>query len=674
MHIPDGYLSPSTCAVGYAVAVPVWMVASRRVAKVVKSQNIPMLAVFSALSFLVMMFNIPIPDGTTAHAVGGVIIAIALGPWAAVIAVSVALLFQALLFGDGGVLAYGVNVVNMAILLPFAGYGVYRLMAGAAPLTSRRRVIAAAAGGYVGINAAALAAAVEFGIQPDLFTTSSGAPLYSPYHLSQTIPAMAIPHLTIAGLAEAIMTAGVLAYLQRTDVTRLAHSHSGVPISHDDRVLQPRRLNPARVALGFMAVMVVLTPLGLLAPGGAFGEDDPADLKLNDLGLSSVPQGLDEYHGFWSHTLLNGYGFDSGDHANLAYILSAVIGILAVGAVIFALGTLVQRVAGRRDHKAVGHTARTSTAELPSGSTAVATPDWLLSPNAGTVPSGRSGKRKRRSFVEKTVAGGSTLLRQAMFSDDTASRNGLLQRVDARAKIAGLVGLLIVAALLHNIVALAAMYVGAVVLAAASRLPVGFFVKRVWLFIPIFTLIVIAPATLSVVTHGDIVLELWTWHGTPQGITSQGLESAGLVVSRVAVSISLVVLLTLTTPWTRLLAALRSLGVPRIFILVIAMAYRYIFLLLGSVTDMYESRKSRTLGAQRHDAGARRFATASAGALFGKASHLADEVHQAMVSRGYRGDAKTLDASRLGLADALFVAAAAVAGVLILMGDGFLGR
>ena len=124
MHIPDGYLSPATCAVGFAVAVPVWAVASRKVTRVVKTRSVPMLAVFSALSFLVMMFNVPIPDGTTAHAVGGVVIAICLGPWAAVIAVSVALLFQALLFGDGGVLAYGVNVVNMAIVLPFVGYAV----------------------------------------------------------------------------------------------------------------------------------------------------------------------------------------------------------------------------------------------------------------------------------------------------------------------------------------------------------------------------------------------------------------------------------------------------------------------------------------------------------------------------------------------------------------------
>lgn len=350
MHIPDGYLSPSTCAVGYAVAVPTWAIASKRVSKVVKTRNVPMLAVFSALSFLVMMFNVPIPDGTTAHAVGGAVIAICLGPWAAVIAVSVALLFQALLFGDGGVLSYGVNVVNMAIILPFVGYGIYRLIAGRTPLTSGRRVVAAAIGGYVGINAAALAAAVEFGIQPDLFKSADGTPLYSPYHLSQTIPAMAIPHLTIAGLVEAVMSAAIVAYLQRADVSRLVPSHPGIPLTEADRAPRPARtLAPARVALGFVVLMVVLSPLGLLAPGGAFGEDNPNDLNLNKLGLHAVPAGLDKYNGFWSHTLLGGYGFSSGDHADLGYILSALIGIVVVGVAILLIGLVMRAVLGRRD-------------------------------------------------------------------------------------------------------------------------------------------------------------------------------------------------------------------------------------------------------------------------------------------------------------------------------------
>jgi cobalt/nickel transport system permease protein len=227
---------------------------------------------------------------------------------------------------------------------------MYRLIAGRSPLTAGRRITAAAIGGYLGINAAALAAAVEFGIQPDLFHTASGAPLYSPYHLSQTIPAMMLAHVTIAGAAEAILTGGVFAYLVRADARRLAPSHPGIPIAADPDAPPPksRALTPGRVALGFVVVMVLLTPLGLLAPGGAFGEDAPGDLDLGKLGLTAVPAGLARYNGFWSHTVLGGYGFADGEHANVGYILSAVVGIAVIAVVIYALGKLIETLARRR--------------------------------------------------------------------------------------------------------------------------------------------------------------------------------------------------------------------------------------------------------------------------------------------------------------------------------------
>lgn len=92
MHIPDGYLSPQTCAVGFAVAAPFWVASAAKVEGRVRTRDVPRLAVLAATCFLIMMFNVPIPDGTTAHAVGGALVAILLGPWAAVTAVSVALL------------------------------------------------------------------------------------------------------------------------------------------------------------------------------------------------------------------------------------------------------------------------------------------------------------------------------------------------------------------------------------------------------------------------------------------------------------------------------------------------------------------------------------------------------------------------------------------------------
>jgi cobalt ECF transporter T component CbiQ len=304
----------------------------------------------------------------------------------------------------------------------------------------------------------------------------------------------------------------------------------------------------------------------------------------------------------------------------------------------------------------------------------VATPSWLLQGELAMCPCGCIGKRKKGSFVEKTLTGGAGLLRQVMFSEDTAAQHGLLQRIDPRVKLVGLLVLLVATGLVHNLIVLVGAYLLTLVLAAASRLPVRFFVRRVWLFVPIFTGIVVLPATLSIVTHGHVVLHLWTWHGTPEGITAQGLTTAGLVVARVATSISLVVLLTLTTPWVRLLAGLRALGVPAMFVLVIGMAYRYVFLLLGTVTDMYEARKARTVGAQTHDRYARAFLSASAGTMFGKAHHLSEEVHLAMVSRGYRGNAKSVAAFRLSATDAVAIAITLATAVAIYGGDHLIGR
>lgn len=344
MHIPDGSLSPQTCLAAFAIAAPTIAVASRRVTTVVKTRNVPMLAMFAAVSFLVMMFNIPVPDGTSAHAVGAVIIAIALGPWAAVIAVSVALLFQALLFGDGGLLAYGANVLNLAILMPFSGLAVYRLLAGRSPLTSRRRILAAGAGGFVGINVAALATALELGIQPLLHQSANGSPLYAPYSIIQAVAAMAFAHLLVAGPVEAVLTGSVFAYLARANPAALAATHRGL-----GTVAVPatgRWASPRRVAVMFVLALAVLSPLGLLAQGTAFGEEAPQDMDLAGLGIQAIPEGMARYTGFWRHTLLGDYAFADGTNPALAYLISAGLGIIVVGGLVYLAGLVVARLIG----------------------------------------------------------------------------------------------------------------------------------------------------------------------------------------------------------------------------------------------------------------------------------------------------------------------------------------
>src|SRR4030042_6373544 len=160
MHIPDGYLGPASCGFFYALMLPIWAIASKIVKKTLSAKQVPLLAIGAAFSFSIMMFNMPIPGGTTGHAVGGVLVAILLGPWAACIAITVALVVQALLFGDGGITAIGANCFNMAFVLPFTGYYIYRAISYNAPIGSKRRVIAAGVAGYIGINVAAFLAGV----------------------------------------------------------------------------------------------------------------------------------------------------------------------------------------------------------------------------------------------------------------------------------------------------------------------------------------------------------------------------------------------------------------------------------------------------------------------------------------------------------------------------------
>ena len=282
--------------------------------------------------------------------------------------------------------------------------------------------------------------------------------------------------------------------------------------------------------------MVLLTPLGLLAPGGAFGEDAPEDLDLGKYGLSAVPERAGRSTtGSGATRCSTATASADGDNAEpRLHPVGRHRASLVVGA-----GDLRRRRCSSHDPAGPARTASRATADaVPEPErrrrrgTAGHAPDWLLQPaSVGLCPCGCIGKRKKGSFVEKTLTGGADLLRQVMFTEDVAAQRGLLQRIDPRVKLVGAgrpAGRRRRSCTTSR--CCVAMYAGTLVLAAASGLPLGFFVKRVWLFIPIFTGIVVLPATLSIVTPGDIVLPLWNWYGTPQGLTAQGLTSAALVV------------------------------------------------------------------------------------------------------------------------------------------------
>ena len=310
MHIPENYLSPSTCAVMGAVMIPVWKHSISKVRKNLSKKKIPILGVCAAFSFLLMMFNVPAPGGTSAHAVGAVLIAIILGPASATIAVSIALLIQCLFFGDGGILAYGANTFNMAFIMPVVGYYTYKFLKSKLK-SSKGEYLAAFIGSYLGLNIAALCASIEFGIQPLLFKNLLGQPLYCPYTLSISVPAMVSTHILI-GILEGAVTVGVYAYIKKV-------SPATINDGGEDNVS-----TVFKSAIVAIIAMIILTPLGLITSGTAWGEWGLDEIK--EL-IGYVPKGMSS--GFSYHALGDGYGFN-GLGTITGYILSAIIGVSAL--------------------------------------------------------------------------------------------------------------------------------------------------------------------------------------------------------------------------------------------------------------------------------------------------------------------------------------------------------
>ncbi len=261
-----------------------------------------------------------------------------------------------------------------------------------------------------------------------------------------------------------------------------------------------------------------------------------------------------------------------------------------------------------------------------------------------TTSADAKARRVRRGIIERTLADLAQALEQSLFAEDIARRPGLLQALDPRVKIISILALLIAVGLSRSLLVLLGLYGVTLVLAWRSAVPMGFFVKRVWLFMPFFTGIIALPAFF--VTPGPPLVAL------PLGlvITRPGALTALFLLLRVSTSVSLGVLLMLTTAWPTLLKALGVLRIPEGFILILGMTYRYIYLLLRTAEDMFLSRKSRVVG-RMSSADERRVLAASAGTLLNKSLHLSGEVYLAMQSRGYRGQAHTLDTFRMRARD-----------------------
>jgi cobalt/nickel transport system permease protein len=261
--------------------------------------------------------------------------------------------------------------------------------------------------------------------------------------------------------------------------------------------------------------------------------------------------------------------------------------------------------------------------------------------------------------VERTLVDINHTLEQSVFAEQTARQLGLLQGLDARLKILSALLLLLAVGLSRNLLVILGLYFLVLVLAFFSKIPLTFFVKRAWLFIPFFTGMLALPALF--ITPGPLMVRL------PLGlvITRTGLATALFLLLRVGTSVSVAALLVLTTLWNSALKALGVLRVPAVIILILGMTYRYIHLLLHLTNDMFLSRKSRLL---RRMTGSeeRRLIGATSGTLLNKSLQMSGEVYLAMQSRGFRNYPRTLDTFQMRNIDWLsaFLVVATVAAAI----------
>ena len=304
-------------------------------------------------------------------------------------------------------------------------------------------------------------------------------------------------------------------------------------------------------------------------------------------------------------------------------------------------------------------------------------PDWYANPGdprigRGSRRSGRYIRKSLREFAETLVL---------EFSISSSRARGALSRLDPRAKVLGILALIISVTLTHGALILCAMLGVAVGLAlvggvSATRM------TRIWLGVPIFTAAIALPAVTNLVTPGSAVLTIWDFRpGAHLGpwmlpnaltVTGAGLLVAARFLLRATTCVTLSLALAATTDHPALMNALRRLGLPKVFGMTLSMTQRYLGLCVRSAEEIHLARMSRTI-APGPIRGEYRWIASGMGSLFRRTRRLAEDVHDAMVSRGYDGDLRTSTAPRFRVADAVWLIASLTASTAVVVCDRLLG-
>jgi cobalt/nickel transport system permease protein len=294
LHIPDGFISVPIALIGWVLMIALVGLALRQTRDQIGERQVPLMGILAAFVFAAQMINFPVAGGTSGHLLGGTLVAILLGPWAAVLVMTSVVTLQALLFQDGGLLALGFNVFNMGILSAFVGYALYRWLGRAVRIIPRGEVIAAGVGAWAAVEAAAIATALQL--------AASGT---SPLDIG--LPAMVGVHALI-GIGEALITVGALAFIRQTRPD----------------LIEGRTAAPAQgwswIAVGLLIVLAIpfAAPLADSDPDGLerVAEDKRFIEKAEDAAYEILPD----------------YTVPGVDNTDAATILAGIIGVVIASA------------------------------------------------------------------------------------------------------------------------------------------------------------------------------------------------------------------------------------------------------------------------------------------------------------------------------------------------------
>jgi cobalt/nickel transport system permease protein len=305
MHIPDGFLSVPVSVVGWLLLVVLLGIALRQTHNQLGERQIPLMGILAACIFAAQMINFPVAGGTSGHLLGGVLVAILLGPWASVLVMTCVIGVQGLLFQDGGLLALGFNVFNMGIVSAFVGYAVYtwvRRIMGKAPVV---QLVGAAIGAWLGVVLASAACALELAV-------SGTSPL------DVALPAMVGVHMLI-GLGEALITVAAIAFIRQTRPDLMGESK------------QVAATGSSWIAAGLVIALILAfaSPLANHNPDG--------------LNRVAQDQGFDEKAQEPAYTIMPGYTVPFIQNETFTTIAAGVVGVLVVAGIGYGIARLGRR-------------------------------------------------------------------------------------------------------------------------------------------------------------------------------------------------------------------------------------------------------------------------------------------------------------------------------------------